>query len=153
MSALHPWQPETELSLWKQLVATLIQEQVVLRDGNIDTLTDLAAHKRNLVVALAPHIKTRGRLLIDNGLPSTDQGMESLIQQSQEGQASLVWREIRETERMARDLNQINGRLINLRMGSVEQALNVLSGAAGGQKLYNTGGQATYRMHSRAISV
>ncbi|NWG39698.1 MAG: flagellar protein FlgN [Hydrogenophilaceae bacterium] len=153
MSALHPWQPETELSLWKQLVATLIQEQVVLRDGNIDTLTDLAAHKRNLVVALAPHIKTRGRLLIDNGLPSTDQGMESLIQQSQERQAGPVWREIRETERMARDLNQINGRLINLRMGSVEQALNVLSGAAGGQKLYNPGGQATYRMHSRAISV
>jgi flagellar biosynthesis/type III secretory pathway chaperone len=153
MNALHPWQPETELALWKQLVATLIQEQVVLRDGNIDTLTDLAAHKRNLVVSLAPHIKTRGKLLIDNSLPSTDQGMESMIQQSGNRQASLVWREIRETERMARDLNQINGRLINLRMGSVEQALNVLSGAAGGQKLYSPGGQASYKMPSRSMVV
>lgn len=153
MNALLPWQPETELGLWKQLVGTLIQEQVVLRDGNIETLTELAAHKRNLVVAIAPHIKTRGKLLIDNNQPSTDQGMETLIRQSGNGQAGLLWREIRETERMARDLNQINGRLINLRMGSVEQALNVLTGAAGGQKLYNHGGQASYNVPSRTMTV
>lgn len=153
MDTLLPWQPETELAAWKQLVGTLIQEQVMLRDGNIDTLTELATHKRNLVVALAPHIKARGKLLLDNNYPSTDSGMESMIKQTGNTQAALVWREIRETERMARDLNQINGRLINMRMGSVEQALNVLSGAAGGQKLYNPGGQATYNMPTRAMSV
>lgn len=153
MDALLPWQPDTELAIWKQLVNTLIHEQVMLRDGNIDTLTELATHKRNLVVALAPHIKTRGRLLLENGFPSTNEGMEAMIGQTGDTQAALVWREIRETERMARDLNQINGRLINLRMGSVEQALNVLSGAAGGQKLYSPGGQATYNMPTRAMSV
>lgn len=153
MNALLPWQPETELATWKQLVATLIQEQVMLRDGNIDTLTELATHKRNLVVALAPHIKTRGKLLLENNYPSTDSGMDTMIRQNGNSQAALIWREIRETERMARDLNQINGRLINLRMGSVEQALNVLSGAAGGQKLYNPGGQASYNMRARAVAV
>ncbi len=125
----------------------------MLRDGNIDTLTELAAHKRNLVVTLAPHIKARGKLLQDNNHPGTDQGMETLIRESGNSQAALIWREIRETERMARDLNQINGRLINVRMGSVEQALNVLSSATGGQKLYNPGGQATYSMNARALSV
>lgn len=152
MHTLHPWQPEAELAAWKQLVSTLIQEQVLLRDGDIETLTGLAEHKRNLVVALAPHIKARGTLLIENNQPSTDQGMETLIRASGNRQAALVWREIRETERMARDLNQINGRLINLRLAGVDQALNVLTSAAGGQKLYNPGGQAAYSMRAKAVT-
>lgn len=153
MNSLQPWEPESELSTWKQLVSTLIQEQVTLRDGNIDTLTELASHKRNLVVSLAPHIKVRGKLLQENNFPGTESGMETMIKQSGNRQTALLWREIQETERMARDLNQINGRLINMRLGTVEQALNVLSGAMGGQKLYNPGGQASYDRQARGVTV
>jgi flagellar biosynthesis/type III secretory pathway chaperone len=153
MNTLHPWQPEAELAAWKQLFSALIQEQVMLRAGDTDALTELATHKRNLVVSLAPHIKARGKLLQENGCPTTEGGMETLIKQSASQKTVLIWHEIRETERMARDLNQINGRLINMRLGSVEQALNVLSSAAGGQKLYNHGGQATYDMRAKAVPV
>lgn len=153
MNALHPWQPETELAAWKQLVATLIQEQVMLREGHTDALVDLAAHKRNLVTGLAPHIKARGKLLADHHYPATEDGMTSLLSQVGDPQVNHAWREIRDTERMARDLNQLNGRLINLRMRSVEQALNVLSSACGEQKLYDPGGQAAYSLRSRPVPV
>lgn len=153
MNTLHPWQPEAELAAWKQLSSALIQEQVMLRAGDSDALTDLATLKRNLVVALAPHIKARGRLLQENGCPTTEGGMEALIKQSGRQETALIWKEIRESERMARDLNQINGRLINMRLSTVELALNVLSSAAGGQRLYNPGGQASYDMRAKAVPV
>jgi flagellar biosynthesis/type III secretory pathway chaperone len=153
MNTLLPWQPESELAAWKQLVSTLIQEQVMLRDGNTDALVEVAAHKRNLVTGLAPHIKARGKLLADNDYPGTEGGMDALLERLGNPQADRAWREIRDTERMARDLNQLNGRLINLRMSSVEQALNVLNSASGEQKLYNPGGQAAYSLRSRPVPV
>ena len=153
MNPLAPWDVQAELAAWKALVSTLIAEQVQLREGNIDNLASLAASKRELVVQLAPHIKARGKLLLDHQQPNDVGGMEEMIRQSGNPRIAAAWREIRDTERMARDLNQLSGRLIHMRLNSVEQALGVLSRSAGGQTLYTPGGQASHTLPARAISV
>ncbi len=152
MNPLTSWNPHAELSAWKALVSTLIAEQVQLREGNIDNLASLAASKRELVVRLAPHIQARGKLLVEHQQPNDVDGMEALIHQARNPQIAAAWREIRDTERMARDLNQLNGRLIHMRLNSVEQALGVLSRSAGGQTLYKPDGQASHALPARAIS-
>lgn len=143
MVAAHPAIPlAEELQRLKEFVDVLREEQDALANGAIDTLMALVERKSALALQLGGMAKNREDTLSAAGFGVGRAAVDAWLDARPDNTASRrVWQELLELTASARNLNETNGKLINLRMQHNQQALAVLMAAADKAMTYGPDGQ------------
>ncbi len=137
---------QRELEVFRQFHQSLIAEQEALISGHADSLLALAQTKNEKVVALTELAQRRNQFLTAHAGSTNQIGMEAWLDSNDPADrsgAGRLWRELIDLARVARELNQHNGHLIQTHLASNQQALGILLGAnASTTHLYGADGQA-----------
>lgn len=120
-------------------------EQETLIHGEIDQLLSLAKLKSEKVVLLAQLAEARNRFLAGQNLLPDQNGMEILIKMGQfpdpNGDISKSWGKLIDLAKKAQHLNEVNGVMIETKLGNNQQALAVLQSATNQATLYGPDGK------------
>jgi flagella synthesis protein FlgN len=126
--------PDTTLAAERQLLASLTEllheEQRVLVAADADSLLELTARKTQLVQQLAAQAAERHRQLGAAGFEAAEAGMEPWLAAHGSAAAQTDWLQLLDAARDAKELNRINGMLINKHMAHNQQLLGALGAQA-----------------------
>jgi len=128
----------------------LLREQQILRSGKSEELAELNTLKLTLVNDLNLVGAERARALSSTEKDTVD--MQAWFStHPQEHEAAGLWKRVLDTAREARDLNELNGNLIQILHQKTSDALAILTQGKDGQSLYGSNGQAFKSTGSRII--
>jgi flagella synthesis protein FlgN len=139
--------PNTTLPAEHELIASLVelmkQEQQVLVEADADALAGLMPPKSQLVQQLAALATQRHAALGAAGYPASESGMEPWLADNGAPDARTQWAHLLELTAQAKELNRVNGMLINRQMAHTQTVLQALRTPAGGADgdVYGPGGQ------------
>lgn len=151
MSASRPSQfLQQERALMAQLLDVVRQEQRQLIGAGIDALADLSAHKTTLVGQLTALAEQRHAALAAAALPADEHGMAAWL--AGDGEAAAEWQALLTDTREAKEINRLNGLLINKHMARTRSALNALHPQPSSQT-YGRSGQASAAPTSRRLVI
>lgn len=133
---------ETEADAVAKFVDLLKLEQVALENGDIDNLIAFAQDKTVVSDRLTALAGQRNSALAGLGLSADRAGVEAwLANRPSDIRARDAWARIVAQASEARDLNRLNGTLIQIRMQHNAQALAAIQGASRTLHLYGPDGQ------------
>ncbi len=146
---------ETEIAALQRFCTLLEREQQMLGKGEIDALLELVQEKNELAAALAAVAKQRVEALAAEGLAADRAGVAAwLAAQPSARRARTDWSLLLSLATQARELNRVNGELIQLRMQHNALALEALLGTTNSLGLYGSDGQSSlpsgHRISDRA---
>ena len=108
------------------LVALMKQEQQMLVALDADALTELTPKKNALVADLATLSRQRHGALAAAGCEGSEAGMEPWLAVGGNGSAREQWETMLVTAREAKELNRVNGMLINRQLAHNQGVLNAM---------------------------
>ncbi|NDP46978.1 MAG: flagellar protein FlgN [Sulfuriferula multivorans] len=130
-----------ESTAWQELLSVLEQEEQALIVGEADLLPKLNALKMAHLHSLSTMVRTRHEGLVSAGLTPDHAGMNAWLEQQGKPKNSDQWEKLQTMEQQSQEINLRIGTLIELRLNSTRQALNVLVQAATSQGgLYDQAG-------------
>ena len=128
--------PITTLRDEQQLIGSLIelmqQEQQFLVGADSDGLDRLTPQKSALVQQMAALASRRHQALGAAGFAAGEAGMEPWLAAGGDDGGRADWRTLLERTRAAKELNRVNGMLINKQLTSTQVVLNAMRTPAGG---------------------
>jgi len=145
MNSLHE-----ELQLITDLLEVLKQEQAHLVAADIDKLTALTPHKSRLVSQMGTLATQRHQALAVLGFLAEEAGMEAWLAEQHDAAASAVWDKVLDQTREAKELNRLNGMLINKHLSNTQGALQALRPQTAGP-VYGPTGHTTSVSRSRGF--
>jgi flagella synthesis protein FlgN len=151
--------PITTLRDEQQLITTLVdlmkQEQQFLVSADSDGLNTITPQKSSLVQQMAALASQRHQALGAAGFPAREAGMEDWLASCNDSAARTAWLALLERTREAKELNRVNGMLINKQMTNTQVVLNAMRTPAGGADagVYGPAGQTTVGGPSRRYVV
>ena len=122
-----------ECGAWQALLNVLAQEEQALVNGEADLLPKLNALKMAQLQTLNTLVRTRHDDLLVAGHSPDHSGMDAWLAQQNKPEHTAPWETLQSMEQQAQAMNQRIGVLIELRLSSTRQALNVLVQAAKSQ--------------------
>lgn len=126
------------------LIALMKQEQQLLVAADADGLATLTPQKDALLQGLAELAAQRHAALLAAGCEASEAGMEPWLAVGGSADARAQWEQLLQLAREAKELNRVNGMLINKQLAYNQGVLNALrmpaSADAGG--VYGASGQA-----------
>ena len=143
-----PTSPASTLSLEQQHVTSLLelmkQEQALLVAADADGLAELTPRKNALLQALADLSAERHAALLAAGCEGSEAGMEPWLAVSGSADARTQWEHLLDLARQAKEINRVNGMLINKQLAHNQGVLNALRMPAGPEAggVYGSSGQA-----------
>jgi flagella synthesis protein FlgN len=150
--------PLNSLREEQQIMSTLLdllrQEQQLLVTAEIEGLPALTTRKTALVTQMTLLSAQRHRSLGKSGFPAEEAGMDAWIAASGEArdESASLWQALLQHTREAKELNRINGMLINKQMGHTQDALQSLRPqGASANNFYGPGGISTTVPRSRGF--
>lgn len=127
----------------KQFVELLEREKSALTDGRIDELPAIAADKEKLAANLNELARLRNSHLATLGFAPDRQGMDAWsAQHPEQKDTASAWNRTLSLAAQAKELNRLNGQLIQLRMQYNSQALEILQRKESTLDLYGPDGRA-----------
>jgi flagella synthesis protein FlgN len=138
--------PASTLASERQLVATLTEllkeEQRVLVAADADSVAGITPRKIQLVQQLAAQAAIRHRALGAAGFESAEAGMEPWLAAQGTPAVRTEWEQLLDATREAKELNRVNGMLINKQLAYNQQKLaEIGANAPGGDAaVYGPGG-------------
>ncbi|NRR30080.1 flagellar protein FlgN [Oxalobacteraceae bacterium] len=143
-----------EQTLMTSLLEVLKQEQAHLIAADIEGLTALTVEKTVLVNQMAVLASQRHSALGAAGYPAQESGMDAWLAASGDSDAPALWHEVLALTQEAKELNRINGMLINRHMSHTQGALNALRPQTqNANHFYGPSGIATTSTPSRGFIV
>jgi flagellar biosynthesis protein FlgN len=135
------------------LLDILKQEQQHLVAADIEGLTELTAEKSALVAQMAALANARHSALGAAGFLAQEAGMADWIAALNDDVATQLWQNLLADTHQAKELNRINGMLINKHMSHTQGALQALRPqATAANSLYGpSGSHATTFSKSRGF--
>ncbi|KVW96111.1 flagella synthesis protein FlgN [Thiobacillus denitrificans] len=134
---------KVENTAWQALLQVLQEEEQALIEGAADRLAGLNTTKLTQLQTVSEHARNRLADLQAAGHTPDHAGMDSWLAQLGQPEARTHWQQLRDMEQAAQAMNQRIGALIELRLASTRQALNVLVHSATSQGgLYDQAGLA-----------
>jgi flagella synthesis protein FlgN len=133
------------------LVELMKQEQQFLVAADADGLAGLTPRKAALVQELAQYSRERHAALGNAGFSSSEAGMEPWLAAQGDAAARSAWSALLALSADAKELNRVNGMLINRQMAHNQTVLNALRTptAAPESTLYGAKGQTFGNAPSR----
>ena len=104
----------------------LQQEQELLVAADIESLDQLTPRKAELINEMALLANQRHRALGAAGCPPREAGMESWLDTHGTADDRKLWNDVLDQTREAKELNRLNGMLINRQMSHTQGALQAL---------------------------
>lgn len=133
----------TECQLIDSLSALLREEQRLLVVADTDGLAALTPQKGQCVKQLGEQAALRHRALAAAGLEASEAGMAPWLEAHGAPETRALWEQLLEATREAKELNRVNGMLINKHMAHNQQMLDALRTTAAGADttMYGPGGE------------
>jgi flagella synthesis protein FlgN len=143
-----------EQQLIDAIVALMKTEQQFLISADADGLAKLVPNKLQLAQRAASLSHVRHRALGAAGFVAGEAGMEPWLAVGGNDDVRGQWNHLLELTREAKELNRINGMLVNRQLAHTQGSLNALRGpAAGAAGVYGPGGQTMTSGPSRRFVV
>lgn len=138
---------------WQALLNLLGDEERALVAGEADHLAQLNISKLAQLQTLGNLARTRHDELQAAGHTPNHAGMDAWLTQHGQPGHLAHWQQLCEMEASAQAMNQRIGQLIDMRLTSTRQALNVLIHAATNQGgLYDQAGQSVISASSKPLT-
>lgn len=140
---------DSEAETIRRFVVLLREEQAALGAGLVDSLSELIDRKSSVAEELAAIAARRNAALASEGFAPDRIGIEGWLAQASGADAAIRnsvaagWASVLAQAGEARELNRLNGELIQVRMRHNSQALEALLGASRPLSLYGPDGQTT----------
>ncbi len=131
---------QTELAALRRFIELLQREQSALINSDVNQLISLSEEKAQQAEQLSRLGLQRVNTLRTLGV-ATEKSLVEKWLLTQPREISETWKSLVEAAKIAQELNQVNGKLIETRMQNNQQALNVLMGAANKSSVYGADGQ------------
>jgi len=150
-------QPETpdpldeEIARLEEFVALLQEEQALLAAGDGDRLLSLVETKTALANRLAALGEMREAALARQGCGAGREGMEAWLARQGNPARQAAWQKFLALAAQARELNEVNGKLIGLQMHHNQQALAALMSATDRAMVYGPDGQQSAGLSGRIL--
>ncbi len=136
------------------LLDLIKQEQAQLIDANIDALKQLTEEKTKVVSHMSALAVQRDATLAAAGFQGTADTSAIKLWLSKAGTpAEKLWDELLAMAASAKELNRVNGMLINKHMTHNQNTLNALHATPQGSNLYGPTGQSSTKTSSRRLVV
>ncbi|HQT31292.1 MAG: flagellar biosynthesis protein FlgN [Hydrogenophilales bacterium 28-61-11] len=133
----------TERAAWQAMLNVMGEEEQALINGDADLLTRLTASKLAQLQTLNNLASARHQALLAAGLSADPVGMDAWLTQHGLPEHRDQWQQLCHMEQQAREINLRIGKLIEMRLATTRQALNVLIHATTTQGgLYDQAGQS-----------
>jgi flagella synthesis protein FlgN len=133
-----------EMDVVQSFVDLLGVEQAALASGDTDQLPALIEKKNHFASQLGILATERNSILAAQGYAADRAGIEAWCEKHPRQTAvAEAWKKTIALASEARELNNINGKLITLRMQHNAKALEALRGGSNSLDLYGPDGQAT----------
>lgn len=143
-----------EQHLIGSIVELMKTEQQLLVSADADGLSQVVPDKLKLAQRAADLSRTRHRALGAAGFEAAETGMEAWLAAGADADARNQWQRLLELTREAKELNRLNGMLVNKQLAHTQGVLNALRGeSAGAAGVYGPGGQAVTTGPSRRYVV
>jgi flagella synthesis protein FlgN len=131
-----------ERSVMLDLVTLMREEQRHLMALNVSSLDGLTAHKSLLVTEMTLLANQRHALLAQAGFSADETGMSGWLAGCGEADAAALWTDLLTLTREGKELNRINGMLVNKQLAHTNGALAALRPAGhGNNNTYGPSGQ------------
>lgn len=131
---------QTELAAIRRFIDLLQREQSALVNADVNQLISLSSEKGEQADQLAKLSLQRVNMLRNLGVATEKLQIEQWLR-TQPREVAEAWKTLVDAAKVAQELNQVNGKLIETRMQNNQQALNVLMGAANKSSVYGADGQ------------
>lgn len=143
-----------ELESVGTFIAILREEHDVLRDGPVDDLGPLREKK----LALVEHLNTlegeREKLLPKAAAKTAAVSMEAyLIDKPEASHLAAQWKKLLELARQAKELHQLNAKILTGLLDRTDEAINVLRAKQKSTPLYGSDGQVSAGSGSRIVDL
>ena len=144
-----------EQHLVSSLLDLMKQEQQCLIGADTDALNAITPRKAELMNELAVLANQRHQLLDAAGFPAEEAGMQAFVAQADDRSASDAWHVLLDLTREAKEINRINGMLINKQMTHNQNLINAMRQPANAADaaVYGRTGQTTPAGPSRRFVV
>lgn len=139
---------ETELVM--RFRDMLLREQAILRSGKSESLAEINAEKLSLVESLN-HAGTERARVLSADKDTTIDMPAWLSVHPLENESAALWEGLLKIARQAREINELNGNLINLLHQKTSDALAILTHGQADKSLYGSNGQSSQSTGSRII--
>ncbi len=141
---------EQDAQLIGLMLTLLKREQEDLVHANIGSIESLMDEKSEILQAINLSTNVRYDALRNLGLPANEEGMEIWVKQQNKPSLTQAWQAFQHTVGQAKEMNRLNGTLINKHFARNQQLLSQLQGNYAKGGVYGANGQATARAYSRA---
>jgi flagellar biosynthesis protein FlgN len=130
----------------QQVIGSIVElmktEQQLLIGADADGLSTITPNKLQLAQRAATLSRVRHKALAAAGFPAGEAGMEPWLAEAGNDELRAEWNRLLDLTRAAKELNRVNGMLVNRQLGQAQAALNELRGPAGNAAgVYGPGGQ------------
>ncbi|MBC7787637.1 MAG: flagellar protein FlgN [Methylophilaceae bacterium] len=133
------FQPESKLM--QALIEVLEHEQKILVSNDIIAIEMLMDEKTQLLQKINAASQARYRALQAKGYAPSEVGMEAFIQSDNNLQDKNTWINFQRLLTLAKELNRVNGVLINRHFNRNRETLNDLQGNHSARMIYGANGQ------------
>ena len=146
--------PGATLREEQQLIGSIVElmktEQQFLVSADADGLAGIVPEKLKLAQRAAELSRIRHKALGAAGFQATEAGMEPWLAVGGNDELRDTWNRLLDLTREAKEINRVNGLLINKQLAHTQGVLNALRGpAAGAAGVYGPGGQTVAAGPSR----
>lgn len=144
-----------EITLLKSLTGLMKQEQAFLVSADTDGLNSLMQQKSQWIDHMARLAAQRHQLLAGAGCDAADSGMQAWLDKGKDSAAAASWQQLLDLAREAKELNRMNGMLINKQMSNNQALIDAMRVPAGAPDtgFYGPSGQATVTSATRKLVV
>jgi flagella synthesis protein FlgN len=137
-----------ELSALSRLQDLLQKEQTVLTKGSVDSLPELIRAKGFLISEITVLADARHQLLVAAGLTASEDSMQSWIDNTSTPAQKQTWSDLLALATEVKELNRLNGILINKQTQTNQQLMSLFEGKAG-NNFYGPDGQSSIKASPR----
>lgn len=144
-----------EQQLLTSLLDLMKQEQQCLIDADIDKLNAITPRKAELMNDLAVLANQRHQALEAAGFAAEEAGMQAWVEKTANTSTFDAWNHLLDLTREAKEVNRLNGMLINKQMTHNQNLINAMRqpANAGDAAVYGPTGQTTPGGPSRRFVV
>jgi flagella synthesis protein FlgN len=144
-----------EHELMTSLLEVMKQEQDLLVRADTDGLTEVTPRKSSLITQMAALAAARHEALGAAGFAPREAGMEAWLDSINDGAAAAQWQALLAATVEAKEMNRVNGMLINKQLSHNQNIIHAMrQPASGGDAgMYGPKGQATVSGPSRRFVV